>query len=88
MADSYDVQIMVISQKGLCGAGHKVGDKWIIGSTTPAGICSITYNVLYPNIRTFKFGGVLPWEKNPDVCTMACPDPDNPVVFELKRLKK
>jgi uncharacterized repeat protein (TIGR04076 family) len=34
------------------------------------------------------FGGSFPWEKDPDVTTVACPDPDNPVVFELRRLRQ
>ena len=30
MAESYDVSVKVISQKGTCEAGHKIGDEWII----------------------------------------------------------
>ena len=88
MADYYDVQVTVVSQKGVCGYGHKVGDKWIVSGTTPAGICNAAYNVLYPEIRTYRFGGVLPWTKDPDSCCLACPDNENPVVFELKRIRK
>ena len=88
MAESYDVQITVVSQKGVCGAGHKVGDKWTVGSVTPAGFCNAAYHVIYPDLRTFRFGGVLPWTKDPDVCQLSCADHENPVVFELKRIKK
>jgi uncharacterized repeat protein (TIGR04076 family) len=53
MADSYDIRIKVISQKGSCAAGHKVGDEWILPpGKTPEGICLPAFAVLYPNIRT------------------------------------
>ena len=87
MAEMYDIEITVTSQKGTCGAGHKVGDKWIIGSATPGGFCGLAYHVLYPDLRMFRFGGILPWTKDPDVCQLACPDNENPVVFQLKRIK-
>ena len=88
MAESYDVAVKIISQKGTCAAEHKVGDEWVIGSKTPAGICLSAFNVLLPNARVLRFGGSFPWESNPDVTTVACPDAANPVVFELRRIRK
>jgi len=88
MAERYDVTIRVISQKGTCAAEHKVGDKWVIGSKSPEGICLSAFNALYPGARVLMFGGSFPWETDPDVTTAACPDGQNPVVFELRRLRK
>jgi len=34
------------------------------------------------------YGGAFPWESDPDVARAACPDADNPVVFELRRLRE
>lgn len=34
------------------------------------------------------FGGAFPWSSDPDVTEIACSDKDNPVVFEVRRLKK
>ena len=31
MAETYEVVAKVLSQKGTCGAEHKVGDQWVIG---------------------------------------------------------
>jgi hypothetical protein len=31
MADNFDLEISVISQKGVCSAGHKAGDNWVMG---------------------------------------------------------
>lgn len=88
MADQYDIKIKVVSQKGECGACHKVGDQWTITGKTPEGICLYAFNVLYPNIRLMAYGGILPWEKDKDATTVACPDGANPVVFEIRRTKK
>lgn len=80
-----EVTAEVISQKGVCAAGHKVGDRFTIGEQTPSNLCSWVFYCLFPFAQVLKFGGSFPWGKNKDKTTVACPDPDNPVVFELKR---
>ena len=87
MADTYDVKVKVISQKGTCGAGHKVGDEWVISGKTPEGICLSAFDALSPGLRVLMFGGSYPWSDDPDTATVACPDAANPVVFELKRVR-
>ena len=88
MAERYDVLVKVISQKGTCVQEHKVGDEWVIGRKTPEGICLSAFDALFPSARVLMFGGVFPWGTDPDVTTVACPDAKNPVVFELRRLRK
>ena len=88
MAERYDVAIKVISQKGTCHAEHKVGDEWVFKDKTPEGICLGAFSSLYPSVRVLMFGGSFPWASDPDVATEACPDPKNPVVFEVRRLRK
>jgi uncharacterized repeat protein (TIGR04076 family) len=75
----------VISQEGTCEAGHRVGDEFIIGQKTPPGICSWAFYTLFPFVEVLQFGGSFPWQKDPNKTTVACPDPANPVVFELRR---
>ncbi|MBA7684564.1 hypothetical protein ES703_92969 [subsurface metagenome] len=87
MAESNKVRIKVISQKGSCEAGHKVGDQWLVGEKTPEGMCIFAFSSLFPIITPLMYGGAFPWEKDPDKTTAACPDPGNPVVFELRREK-
>ena len=82
-----DIIARVVSQKGTCDAGHKVGDEFIIGQTTPPGMCSWAFSALFPFAEVLQFDGAFPWEKDPDVTTVACPDPGNPVVFELRRMR-
>ncbi len=88
MADMYNVVARVISQKGTCGIGHKVGDEWLISGRTPEGICLSAFNALLPAARTLMFGGSFPWSEDPDVATAACPDAANPVVIELRRVPR
>ncbi len=86
MAES-EVIARVISQKGTCQAGHKVGDEFVLRQITPPGLCSWAFHALFPFAQVLEFGGSFPWEKDPDKAMVACPDPDNPVVFELRRVK-
>ena len=87
MADRYEIGVKVISQKGTCAVGHKVGDQYLISRTTPEGICLSAYNSFYPALRTLMFGGTYPWSKDPDTAAAACPDAENPVVFKLRRIR-
>jgi uncharacterized repeat protein (TIGR04076 family) len=77
------VSAKVISQKGHCEAGHKVGDLWLVGEKTPQGMCIFAFASLFPFITPLMYGGSFPWEKDPDKTTAACPDGENPVVFEI-----
>ena len=87
MAERHEVLVKVISQKGTCFLGHKVGDEWLIKDRTPEGICLAAYNAIYPNALALICGGAFPWEEiDRDGTKAACPDADNPVVFELRRL--
>ena len=87
MAESYDVEIKVISQKGECTAGHKVGDTWTMGAKTTEGLCASALHSFFPELRVLRFGGAFPWEKDQDTTTAACPDALNPVVFQLRRIR-
>jgi uncharacterized repeat protein (TIGR04076 family) len=80
-----DVIAKVISQRGTCVAGHKVGDEFVIGQKTPPGMCSWAFYTLFPFAEVLQFGGLLPWEKDQNITTVACPDPENPVIFEVRR---
>ena len=88
MAEVYDVVAKVISQKGTCNAGHKEGDEFPFGFTTPAGMCSSSYIAIFPSARVLRFGASLPWSEDPETVTVACPDAENPLVFELRRVRK
>jgi len=86
MTKRYDVRVKVISQQGTCVKGHKVGDEFVIGGTTPGGMCLSAFNSLLPSLQTLRFGGTFPWAEDPDAAKIACTDAENPVVFELRRI--
>jgi uncharacterized repeat protein (TIGR04076 family) len=90
MADEiHDVSIKVVSQKGYCAMGHKVGDEWIVKEySTPEGICMGAFGAIFSVIGVMAFDGKYPWSKDPDCEAVACADAQNPVVFEVRRLKK
>jgi uncharacterized repeat protein (TIGR04076 family) len=79
-----NVVARVISQQGHCEAGHRTGDEFVIGQTTPPGMCAWAYCTLFPFSQVLQFGASFPWEPA-GISRVACPDPDNPVVFELRR---
>ena len=88
MAEWYQVKAKIVSQKGTCTAGHKVGDEFIIDEYVPKGMCCWAFNSLFPFVAGLKSGGSFPWEKETDIATVPCPDDKNPVIFELRRIKK
>ena len=48
MSEWYQIKARVISQKGNCTAGHKVGDEFIIGDVVPKGMCSWAFYAMFP----------------------------------------
>jgi uncharacterized repeat protein (TIGR04076 family) len=87
MAKQYKVVARVMSQKGTCALGHKVGDRFVIENYTPAGMCSWAFYTIFPFATVLQFGGSFPWEDNEGKAVVACPDSENPVVFELRRMR-
>ena len=86
MTEMHEVIAKVISQKGICSARHKVGDEFCIGQETPAGMCSWAFCALFPFTTVLQAGSSFPWAGAKNKATVACPDPENPVIFELRRV--
>lgn len=85
----YEVVIKLIANNSPCHSGHKIGDEWVFDYFTPPGMCSLAYNALYPSALALSIGGTFPWQEDPDVLTLSCPDAEVNNVFELRRrLKK
>jgi uncharacterized repeat protein (TIGR04076 family) len=51
-------------------------------------MCSWAFYTLFPFVSGLQSGGSFPWEKDPDKTIVACPDAENPLVFQLIRVKK
>ena len=83
------VTARVISQKGSCGMGHKVGDEIIFTEDGVQGkICIHALYSFLPKVFAMMFDSQFPWLNDPDISTSACPDAYNPVIFEISREKK
>lgn len=83
------VEATVKSQKGKCAFGHKVGDKIVFdGKSVKGNCCYSALLVLLPKVYAMRYGVELHWARDKDVIFNACPDAENPVVFEIRRIKK
>lgn len=94
MLEAAKVVLKIVSVTGKCEACHVAGQEFDLSddisvgySGKPGVICQALFYSIYPNFRTLKFGGSLPWEADPDIIHVQCPDPVNPVVVQLIRKK-
>jgi uncharacterized repeat protein (TIGR04076 family) len=80
------IKIKVVSQKGTCAIGHKIGDKIIITEDEIKGkICIHALYSMLPKAVAMMYGAKFPWLSDKDIATHACPDGNNPVIFEISR---
>jgi len=89
---SYKVIVTVKAVKGKCEAGFKVGDSIeFIGDNVMKGKIKCIYglNAIWPLLHTVAYGGKIPASSplcvDKETWVGCCPDPNNLVVFELKR---
>ncbi len=84
----YDIVIRLVDNQRPCHAGHKIGDEWLLTDKTPEGICTWAYNAIYPMALTLQYGGMFPWQEDPDVMQVSCPDGKVNNIFELRRIPR
>jgi len=60
----------------------------VLTQKTNMGIQASAFHALFPSWRVLRHGGEFPWEEDKEKTCVACPDPFNPVVIELRRIKK
>lgn len=77
-------KIVEIRGTGKCSYGHQVGEVFEL-KEVGSSICQWAMASIFPFFTVLKFGGRFPWSQDPDCLRVACPDPDNVVVFELRR---
>ncbi|HXX36283.1 MAG TPA: TIGR04076 family protein [Thermodesulfobacteriota bacterium] len=95
MVNPAKVFLKIISVKGTCVAAHQVGQEFDLNGVFEVGIsadgkalCPVAFHAAFPYWRALRYGGEFPWEKDKDVAHVACPDPFNPVVMELRRVRE
>lgn len=84
----YDVVIKLIGNKSPCHSSHQVGDEWVFQYMTPGGMCSLAYNAIFPMALSLQFGATFPWQNDPDIVRVCCPDTEVQNIFELRRIPK
>jgi uncharacterized repeat protein (TIGR04076 family) len=84
--ERHDVKVKIVSQKGTCVLEHKEGDEWVFSATSPAGLCMAAFTALAPFIRTLQYGGEYEWPLGSGTLQLCCPDPFNPVIFEITKI--
>lgn len=90
-AGLYKVIATVRSVGGHCGFGHQVGDQIVFdGDTVDGRICMSALYSFLPKVFALRHGADFPWldAAHKDVATHACPDAQNPVVFEIRRVRE
>ncbi|MBW2065254.1 MAG: TIGR04076 family protein [Deltaproteobacteria bacterium] len=75
----------IVSIKGKCGAGHKVGDTFQIGCWDTGGLCGFFYHDIFPNLNVMQFGGKYPWGSEEEF-TLECPDRENVVTIKIRKV--
>ena len=84
----YTVVATVKSIKDHC-AFHQLGDQIVYrGRTLEGSFCPSTMVGLFPTLFAVRYGAQFPWFDTEDSFDYACVDPDNPVTFEIKRIKE
>jgi uncharacterized repeat protein (TIGR04076 family) len=86
MTQEVRITVLDVLESGEPPCGYRAGDSWTVTDfNAPTGMCTWALSAIAPFLATLRFGGVLPWESDPDRTVVCCPDPANPVVFELRR---
>jgi len=85
----FDVVVTVKSVKGTCAFGCKVGDKVVFdGRSVKGDVCYSALMTMLPKVYALRYSAEFPWAKSKDAITNACPDAENPVVYEIKRIRR
>ncbi|MHB0886304.1 MAG: TIGR04076 family protein [Bacillota bacterium] len=70
-------------QRGACHM-HTEGQQFEFDfERCPSEFCAAAFNSLWPHLRVLELGGRHPWDSEPGVTYVACPDPNKPVVFKI-----
>jgi uncharacterized repeat protein (TIGR04076 family) len=82
------VKLKVVSQKGICHLNHKIGDEIIVSENGISGdICIHALYSILPKAFAIMYGAKFPWLKDNENPRHACPDGENPVIFELEKIE-
>ncbi len=88
---AHKIVLKVVKQTGKCISGHKIGDETTIDFDTNeihGKICLHSLYSILPKVFAMAYGAEFPWLGDKDVSTHPCPDAENPVVYEVRRIRE
>jgi len=74
----------VLSVKGGCSAGHKVGETFELSCWDTGGLCGFFYHDIFPSLNVMQFDGKYPWGAA-DQLVLECPDRENAVTLRIRK---
>ena len=77
----------ILETKSDCTIGMKPGDEFELSTHKCGDFCGLFYSNIAGWVKTLQFGGTFPMGSDPDVMVWDCPNPNNRVKVELKRIK-
>lgn len=77
----------VIETKSNCTIGMKPGDEFELSTHKCGDFCGLFYSNIAGWVKTLQFGGTFPMGEDPDVQVWDCPNPNNRVKIELRRVR-
>lgn len=91
MGEGFRMKVSKVN--GKCPAGYKEDD--VIKIETRGNIliardnviCGDLFHAIYPACKAVLLGGELPWQDKNKRFKIGCPDPENQVVVNIKRVK-
>jgi len=78
----------IIETQGDCTIGMRVGDEFELSVHKCGEFCGYFYHNILGWVKTLQFGGTFPLFDDPDVQVWECPNGNNRVKVELKRIKR
>lgn len=74
----------ILSVKGNCSAGHRVGDSFRISCWDTGGLCGFFFHDIFPSLNVMQFNGQYPWGAA-DEMVLECPDRENAVTIRIRK---
>ncbi|WP_421903870.1 TIGR04076 family protein [Maridesulfovibrio sp.] len=78
----------VIETKGNCTIGMKPGDEFELSTHKCGDFCGLFYKNIAGWVTTLQLGGTFPFGDDPDIQVWECPNANNKVKVELRRIRE
>lgn len=83
----HKVVAKVIDSAGPCTIGMKPGDEFELSTHRCGDFCGYFYTNIARWVSTLQCGGTFPFGDDPDVQVWDCPNTQNRVTIELRRIR-